>query len=188
MDYVDKWYPAEALLARSIYGKRAASSLVAARATLGRRHAILRGAQSGRVRPSPPTASSATTSPAPTWTPTRRGRRPRRRSRGPHPRPRARARGRRGGHRPGRALDRRRRDPSKWSRTEQILPTHEITPGPTAGRPSCSPSSPTRLAGWPTCSPPTGTRPTCSRASVSGAPRRAAAAVPGRVVPGAGLD
>jgi superfamily II DNA or RNA helicase len=54
MDYVDEWYPSDALLARSIYGKRAASSLVAVRVTLGRRLAVLKGAQAGRVPPVAP--------------------------------------------------------------------------------------------------------------------------------------
>ena len=49
MDYVDTWYPTDALLARSIYGKRAASSLVAARETLTRRLSVLKGTQAGRV-------------------------------------------------------------------------------------------------------------------------------------------
>ncbi|MBV9161260.1 MAG: DUF3883 domain-containing protein [Pseudonocardiales bacterium] len=44
MDYVDAFYADNAALARSIYGKRAASSLHAAAATLSRREAALRGA------------------------------------------------------------------------------------------------------------------------------------------------
>lgn len=41
MAYVDEWYGANAVLARSIYGKRAASSAVAARETLRRRSEAL---------------------------------------------------------------------------------------------------------------------------------------------------
>ena len=108
MDYVDEWYPAEALLARSIYGKRAASSLVAARATLGRRHAILRGAQSGRVPSVAPDGferddlAGADVDSDEAWEAAEKSvveARTRDRV--------ARARGRRGGHRAGRALDRR---------------------------------------------------------------------------------
>lgn len=43
MDYVDAFYAENPTLARSIYGKRAASSLVAARETLLRRSAALKG-------------------------------------------------------------------------------------------------------------------------------------------------
>ncbi|MEV0694829.1 helicase-related protein [Streptomyces sp. NPDC050388] len=43
MDYVDGYYGENATLARSIYGKRAASSLVAAAATIKRRHEALKG-------------------------------------------------------------------------------------------------------------------------------------------------
>ncbi|WP_448002691.1 helicase-related protein [Agromyces bauzanensis] len=49
MDYVDVFYDDNATLARSIYGKRAASSLTAAAATIGRRHEALRGPASGRI-------------------------------------------------------------------------------------------------------------------------------------------
>jgi superfamily II DNA or RNA helicase len=48
MDYVDAFYEENAVLARSIYGKRAASSLHAAAATIGRREAALRGASHER--------------------------------------------------------------------------------------------------------------------------------------------
>lgn len=48
MDYVDVFYDENATLARSIYGKRAASSLAAAAATIGRRHEALRGPASAR--------------------------------------------------------------------------------------------------------------------------------------------
>lgn len=48
MDYVDAFYDENATLARSIYGKRAASSLAAAAATIGRRHEALRGPASAR--------------------------------------------------------------------------------------------------------------------------------------------
>lgn len=44
MDYVDAFYADNAALARSIYGKRAASSLHAAAATIARREATLKGA------------------------------------------------------------------------------------------------------------------------------------------------
>ena len=49
MDYVDAFYGENATLARSIYGKRAASSIVAAAATIGRREQALRGPASGRT-------------------------------------------------------------------------------------------------------------------------------------------
>jgi hypothetical protein len=49
MDYVDQYYDAHSTLARSIYGKRAASSLAAVAATLERRRASLTGPASGRV-------------------------------------------------------------------------------------------------------------------------------------------
>lgn len=49
MDYVDTYYGENATLARSIYGKRAASALVAAAATIARRHEALKGPASGRV-------------------------------------------------------------------------------------------------------------------------------------------
>ena len=49
MDYVDTYYGDNAALARSIYGKRAASSLVAAEATIRRRHEALKGPAAGRT-------------------------------------------------------------------------------------------------------------------------------------------
>ncbi|MCZ7434509.1 helicase-related protein [Streptomyces sp. WMMC1477] len=49
MDYVDAHYGENATLARSIYGKRAASSLVAAAATVRRRAEALKGPASGRT-------------------------------------------------------------------------------------------------------------------------------------------
>jgi superfamily II DNA or RNA helicase len=49
MDYVDTYYGENATLARSIYGKRAASSLIAAEATIRRRHEALKGPAGGRV-------------------------------------------------------------------------------------------------------------------------------------------
>jgi superfamily II DNA or RNA helicase len=54
MDYVDTWYPSDSVLARSIYGKRAASSVTAALETVRRRRAALSGSQAGRVGPVPP--------------------------------------------------------------------------------------------------------------------------------------
>lgn len=54
MTYVDEWYPDHAVLARSIYGKRAASSAVAARATLGRRQAALESGDESAVTITPP--------------------------------------------------------------------------------------------------------------------------------------
>jgi superfamily II DNA or RNA helicase len=54
MDYVDTWYPSDSVLARSIYGKRAASSITAAAETLRRRAAALTGSQAGRVDPVAP--------------------------------------------------------------------------------------------------------------------------------------
>lgn len=49
MDYVDAFYGENATLARSIYGKRAASSIVAAASTIRRREGALRGPASGRT-------------------------------------------------------------------------------------------------------------------------------------------
>ena len=49
MGYVDAFYGDNATLARSIYGKRAASSLVAAEATIRRRHEALKGPAAGRM-------------------------------------------------------------------------------------------------------------------------------------------
>ncbi|HTJ68789.1 MAG TPA: helicase-related protein [Actinospica sp.] len=49
MDYVDTFYGENATLARSIYGKRAASCLVAAAATIKRRQEVLKGPASSRV-------------------------------------------------------------------------------------------------------------------------------------------
>ena len=49
MDYVDNFYGENATLARSIYGKRAASSIVAAMSTIRRREEALRGPASGRT-------------------------------------------------------------------------------------------------------------------------------------------
>jgi SNF2 family DNA or RNA helicase len=51
MDYVATWYGPRSMLAASIYGKRAASSLIAARETLGRRRDALAGSQVGHVEP-----------------------------------------------------------------------------------------------------------------------------------------
>lgn len=48
MDYVDAFYGENATLARSIYGKRAASSLAAAVATIKRRHEVLKGPAASR--------------------------------------------------------------------------------------------------------------------------------------------
>jgi superfamily II DNA or RNA helicase len=49
MAYVDTWYDATSVLARSIYGKRAASCIPSALATLKRRAELLRASQTGRV-------------------------------------------------------------------------------------------------------------------------------------------
>lgn len=49
MDYVDAFYGENATLARSIYGKRAASSIIAAASTIRRREGALRGPASGRT-------------------------------------------------------------------------------------------------------------------------------------------
>lgn len=49
MDYVDEWYDDSSILARSIYGKRAASSVQAALETLRRRAAALGPTQAGKV-------------------------------------------------------------------------------------------------------------------------------------------
>jgi superfamily II DNA or RNA helicase len=54
MEYVDRYYGENATLARSIYGKRAASSLVAAEATIRRRHEALKGPAIGRTNGSVP--------------------------------------------------------------------------------------------------------------------------------------
>lgn len=55
LDYVETWYDDRATLARSIYGKRAASSLAAATATLRRRRGALSASQTGAVAPPAPT-------------------------------------------------------------------------------------------------------------------------------------
>jgi superfamily II DNA or RNA helicase len=52
--YVDEWYDERSVLARSIYGKRAASSIAAAAATLRRRREALAGTQAGQVAPPAP--------------------------------------------------------------------------------------------------------------------------------------
>jgi len=54
LEYVDTWYDDRAVLARSIYGKRAASSLSAAAATLRRRKDNLNASQAGSVAPPAP--------------------------------------------------------------------------------------------------------------------------------------
>jgi superfamily II DNA or RNA helicase len=54
MDYVDTWYDATSVLARSIYGKRAASCIPSALATLKRRAALLGASQAGKVDPVAP--------------------------------------------------------------------------------------------------------------------------------------
>lgn len=54
MDYVDTYYGDSTVIARSIYGKRAASSLHAVAATLRRRVDALKGAAAGRSEPMVP--------------------------------------------------------------------------------------------------------------------------------------
>ena len=54
LNYVESWYDSRATLAQSIYGKRAASAITAAAATLRRRRDILSGVQSGVVTPPAP--------------------------------------------------------------------------------------------------------------------------------------
>ncbi|MEU4094894.1 helicase-related protein [Streptomyces sp. NPDC026673] len=54
MDYVDTFYADSAALARSIYGKRAASSLYAVASTLQRRQVALKGSAHERSQPAPP--------------------------------------------------------------------------------------------------------------------------------------
>ena len=54
LDYVDSWYDDRAVLARSIYGKRAASSIIAAAETLRRRREALSVVQIGQVPPPAP--------------------------------------------------------------------------------------------------------------------------------------
>src|SRR2546423_1434109 len=54
MDYTDAYYGETATLARSIYGKRAASSFVAAVATIRRRQAALKGPANARSDAAPP--------------------------------------------------------------------------------------------------------------------------------------
>ncbi|NBH10359.1 helicase-related protein [Amycolatopsis sp. SID8362] len=49
MDYVDAFYGDKATLARSIYGKRAASSIVAATSTIRRREEVVRGPAGART-------------------------------------------------------------------------------------------------------------------------------------------
>jgi superfamily II DNA or RNA helicase len=59
LDYVDTWYDDRANLARSIYGKRAASSMAAAVATLRRRREALAGGRAGQVPPPAPAGFDA---------------------------------------------------------------------------------------------------------------------------------
>ena len=59
MDYVDQWYPDRSSLARSVYGKRAASSLVAVHATLGRRLEALKSGQYPEAIPTDPFESGS---------------------------------------------------------------------------------------------------------------------------------
>ncbi len=54
LSYVDAWYDARSVLARSIYGKRAASSIAAAVQTLRRRRDALGAQQAGQVVPPAP--------------------------------------------------------------------------------------------------------------------------------------
>ena len=54
MAYVDTWYTERGTLARSIYGKRAASSIAAVYQTLRRRHQALSGSQAGKAEPLAP--------------------------------------------------------------------------------------------------------------------------------------
>jgi superfamily II DNA or RNA helicase len=54
MGYVETWYSSSSVLARSIYGKRAASSVTAALETLRRRRVALASSQAGRVPPVAP--------------------------------------------------------------------------------------------------------------------------------------
>jgi superfamily II DNA or RNA helicase len=54
MNYVDRWYDARSALARTIYGKRAASSITAAASTLRRRREALSGPQAGQLAPPAP--------------------------------------------------------------------------------------------------------------------------------------
>jgi superfamily II DNA or RNA helicase len=54
MDYTDAFYGENATLARSIYGKRAASSFIAAAATIRRRTEALKGPAGGRGDVAPP--------------------------------------------------------------------------------------------------------------------------------------
>ncbi|MHB8466241.1 MAG: helicase-related protein, partial [Acidimicrobiales bacterium] len=54
LTYVDSWYDQRAVLARSIYGKRAASGIRAAAETLRRRRDVLAGTQAGQVAPPAP--------------------------------------------------------------------------------------------------------------------------------------
>jgi superfamily II DNA or RNA helicase len=68
MDYVDTWYGDNATLARSIYGKRAASSLYAAAATVRRRHEALKGAAFTRGGVAVPDAVADAFGPAATMT------------------------------------------------------------------------------------------------------------------------
>jgi len=54
MSYVDEWYAERGMLARSIYGKRSASSVTAVCETLRRRREALSASQAGRVAPVAP--------------------------------------------------------------------------------------------------------------------------------------
>jgi hypothetical protein len=54
LNYVESWYDSRAILAQSIYGKRAASAITAAAATLRRRRGVLSESQAGQVTPPAP--------------------------------------------------------------------------------------------------------------------------------------
>lgn len=61
MAYTDEWYGERGMLARTVYGKRAASSVHAARETLRRRRAALSVSQRGVVAPPSPFSFAADT-------------------------------------------------------------------------------------------------------------------------------
>lgn len=135
MDYVDEWYSKDAVLARSIYGKRAASSLVAARETLARRLEVLRGSQAGRVPSIAPEGferddlSGADVDSDAAWDAAELAV------------VEARSRDRRAERAAVEAviadIERAmadRRDPAKWTRTVEILARHGIAPGPDGGQ------------------------------------------------------
>jgi superfamily II DNA or RNA helicase len=130
MAYVDKWYGEHGMLARSIYGKRAASSVTAAYETLRRRSEALSASQVGRVEPVAPRGfeaegfAGAALEDDEAWEDAERSV------------VQARSRDRKCELQAVEALLERLRAvlasqplPAKWAATQRLLETHEIRPG-----------------------------------------------------------